>query len=157
MCDEMTFGLYIREQRNRKRWSLGRLAEETGLSYSHLSRIENDSAEPKVETVVALAGALSGDLKRMLDLSQCLPQQILDQIAVAAKPTSSLKRAAHRRPIDTDLRAKAKQLAVALGMKASEAEGASEGLLRFLSLSEPQRNALLVLVESFEEASDETT
>jgi len=76
----MTLGEYIRHRRRRKKWGLQQLASATGLSLSHLSRIENDSAVPKFETVAKLAEALDGDLKRMLEMAKLLPQVILDRL-----------------------------------------------------------------------------
>ena len=66
MDAEPTFGEYVRRLRRRKRWQLQELASETGLSATHLSRIENDSAVPNADTVVKLA--------------DCLPREILDRL-----------------------------------------------------------------------------
>ena len=54
---------------------------ETGLSLSHLSRLENDNGLPNPDTVVKLALALDADLERMLELAKCLPREILDRLA----------------------------------------------------------------------------
>jgi len=80
MDSALTLGEYVRRLRRRKRWQLQELATETGLSATHLSRIENDSAIPNAETVVKLANALDGDLERMLELADCLPREILDRL-----------------------------------------------------------------------------
>ena len=60
--------------------SLQALAEASGVAYTHLSRIESDSTVPGAETVAKLCAALSGDLKVMLELADCLPRVILDRI-----------------------------------------------------------------------------
>ena len=78
---DSTVGEYMRRLRRRKGWTLLELARETGLSYSHLSRLENDKNLPNPETVVKLAGALDGDLDQMLALAKCLPQEVLDLLA----------------------------------------------------------------------------
>lgn len=76
----LTLGEYIRHLRRRKGWNLQEMAKETGLSHSHLSRLENDNNLPNPETVVKLAGALGGDLDHMLALAKCLPQEILERL-----------------------------------------------------------------------------
>jgi transcriptional regulator with XRE-family HTH domain len=76
-----TVGEYIRRLRRRKGWTLLELARETGLSYSHLSRLENDKNLPNPETVVTLAHSLDGDLDQMLLLAKCLPQALLDLLS----------------------------------------------------------------------------
>ena len=81
MNRQLTFGETMRRLRRQKEWSLGTLAEETGLSYSHLSRVENDSASPQADAVARLAEALDGDLRELLELAACLPAVILQRIA----------------------------------------------------------------------------
>jgi len=76
-----TVGEYMRRLRRRKGWTLLELARETGLSYSHLSRLENDKNVPNPATVVKLAGVLDGDLDQMLLLAKCLPQTLLELLA----------------------------------------------------------------------------
>jgi transcriptional regulator with XRE-family HTH domain len=76
----LTFGEYTRRLRRRKRWQLQDLAAVTGLSVSHLSRIENDNTLPNPDTVVKLATALDGELGQMLELADCLPREILERL-----------------------------------------------------------------------------
>jgi len=76
----MTLGEYVRHLRRRKAWGLQELADTTGLSVSHLSRIENDAAIPNPETVVKLSKALEGRLESMLEMAKCLPEEILDRL-----------------------------------------------------------------------------
>ena len=78
---DSTVGEYMRRLRRRKGWTLLELARETGLSYSHLSRLENDKNVPNPATVVKLAGVLDGDLDQMLLLAKCLPQTLLELLA----------------------------------------------------------------------------
>lgn len=89
----LSLGEYVRHLRRHKGWGLQNLADTTGLSVSHLSRIENDIAVPNAETVVKLATALDGDLEQMLTLADCLPQEILERLVRRAGGTAS----AHRR------------------------------------------------------------
>ena len=67
MTEQLTFGEYMRRLRRAKGLNLSDLTQRTELSYSHLSRIENDSSLPQPKTVVEIATALDGDLKRMLE------------------------------------------------------------------------------------------
>ncbi|MBI4496680.1 MAG: helix-turn-helix transcriptional regulator [Chloroflexi bacterium] len=76
----LTFGEYLRRLRRAKRMELQDVARATGLSLSHLSRLENDHALPTPETVVKLATALDGNLENMLELADCLPREILERL-----------------------------------------------------------------------------
>lgn len=81
MTTQLSFGEYIHRKRRAKRWQLQELAAQSGLSISHLSRIENDHTVPKPDTVVKLAKALDGDLTLMLRLADCLPREILERLS----------------------------------------------------------------------------
>src|SRR5678809_791412 len=101
MDEELTFGEYVRRLRRRKRWQLQALATATGLSVTHLSRIENDSAVPNADTIVKLSNALDGELERMLQMADCLPREILDRLVHrAAYGGTVLKRSAGSQPAD---------------------------------------------------------
>ena len=76
----LTLGEYVRHLRRRKNWNLQELAHASGLSVSHLSRLENDNNLPNAETVVKLSAALDGDLEHMLQLADCLPVEILERL-----------------------------------------------------------------------------
>ena len=52
----------LRELRNRRGWSLGQLAAETGLSKGMLSKIENGQSAPSLSTLARLATALDAPL-----------------------------------------------------------------------------------------------
>jgi transcriptional regulator with XRE-family HTH domain len=93
---DVSLGEYIRRLRRAADLSLYALAEETKISYSHLSRIESDSTIPSADSVAKIAEALNGDLKLMLEKAQCLPRFILDRIDArgAVAQGTSLKRAA---------------------------------------------------------------
>ncbi|MDP8921557.1 MAG: helix-turn-helix domain-containing protein [Chloroflexota bacterium] len=97
----LTFGEYVRRLRRRKRWQLQELATATGLSVTHLSRIENDSAVPNPDTVVKLSNALGGEMELMLQMADCLPREILDRLVHrAADGGTALKRSAGNQPAD---------------------------------------------------------
>ena len=95
MHDRLSFGEYIRRLRRQKRKMLQDLAHEAGLSVSHLSRIENESAMPNTDTVVKIHRALGGDLGEMLELADCLPREILNgYIRRFSEDPSALQRSA---------------------------------------------------------------
>lgn len=56
-----TFGEYVRAGRLRQKVSLRALSEMSGVSLSQLSKIENDEAVPKHETICKIAKALKFD------------------------------------------------------------------------------------------------
>jgi transcriptional regulator with XRE-family HTH domain len=101
MDSDITFGEHVRRLRRRKRWQLQELAAVTGLSPTHLSRIENDNAVPNPDTVVKLSNALDGDLEQMLRMADCLPREILDRLVDrAADGGTVLTRSAGSQPAD---------------------------------------------------------
>jgi len=160
VAEELTLGEYMRRRRRAKKWNLLGLSQATGISYTHLSRIENDSAVPKAETIAKLSDALDGDLKLMLELAGNLPQKILDRIrSEQSSPNrDSLKRSAGRSaPKDQPsmLMAQAVSLARAQGLDEADAVEVAESLLRFLKLDRRQREAIASVMETMEVAADE--
>lgn len=101
MSDTLTLGEYIRRLRRRSKKSLQDLTDETGISVSHLSRIENDSNVPSAEAIVKLAKALDGDMDFMLERADCLPKEILSRLTRrAAQGGQVMRRAAGSSPDD---------------------------------------------------------
>ena len=95
MSDSLTLGEYVRRLRRRAKKSLQDVTDETGISVSHLSRIENDSNLPSVDLVVRLAHALEGDMDFMLERADCLPKEILSRLTRrAAQGGQVMRRAA---------------------------------------------------------------
>src|ERR671912_2965814 len=76
---DLSFGEYLRRQRRQKAMQLQDVARRSGLSTTHLSRLENDNGLPTTDTVVKIHRVLGGDLSVMLELAQCLPDEILDR------------------------------------------------------------------------------
>ena len=150
MKEQLTFGEYMRRLRRSKGLNLSDLTQRTELSYSHLSRIENDSSLPQPKTVVEIATALDGDLKRMLELAECLPQVILDRMVERGEDaTAPLKRSADRRSgqsADMTLSELAMQIARASGATNSEAAGIADAVERLVQLDEHQRSAVTNLI-----------
>lgn len=54
----VVFGLKLKQQRQKKSWSLQDLANKTGLSKSYLNEIENGKKYPKHDKIVQLSNAL---------------------------------------------------------------------------------------------------
>lgn len=148
---QLTFGEAMRRLRREKNWNLQKLSHETGLSYSHLSRVENDSTVPKAETVTKIAEALGGDLKQMLELADCLPRQILDRIMDrqqgAAGPV--LRRAVGGRSGEQASGVPIEVLSVAQssGLPTDQAEVAARAIAMFLDMGPQHRRAVATLIE----------
>ncbi|MGD9934162.1 MAG: helix-turn-helix domain-containing protein [Dehalococcoidia bacterium] len=143
MSSQRTFGETIRRLRRERKWSLGRLSEETGLSYSYLSRVENDSASPQADVVARLSEALDGDLRELLELAECLPEVILHRIA---RRDESLASGALNRAMRRDgghahgtVGALVVDLALRHGLEASEAGDLAEAIERLVTLPPQQR------------------
>jgi transcriptional regulator with XRE-family HTH domain len=149
----LTFGEYMRRLRRHKRWQLQELATATGLSVTHLSRIENDNAVPNPDTVVKLSNALNGDLERMLQMADCLPREILDRLVDrAADGGTVLKRSAGTQPadfsfpqaliedVDPTVRA---TLAAHFGLSETDINGLFGILQRLAQMAPAQRAAVL--------------
>lgn len=156
MSAELSLGEYIRRRRREQKCSLQILAERTGLSYSHLSRVENDSTVPKADTVARIAEALDGDLKQMLELADCLPRQILDRMVSPGESLShrSLQRATHRQalhsPATHEVDASALALAQVYGLPETDARRTAHAILKLLGLDRGQRVAIENLIQSLD-------
>ena len=159
MDAKLTFGETIRRLRRRKNWSLGKLAEETALSYSYLSRVENDSASPQADVVARLAEALDGDLRDLLELAACLPEVILQRIArrEAGSPAGSLNRSAHRdegTPLGS-VGALVADLALQHGIPVSDARDLADAIERLVTLTPDQRASIARLILTLDSNRDD--
>jgi transcriptional regulator with XRE-family HTH domain len=150
----------MRRLRRDKNWSLHQLAGETGISYTHLSRIENDSTVPNAETVSKLASALDGDLKLMLERARCLPQEILERIMASDTATrgGSLLRAA-RLGGDADHDSEDAQVVARVardrGVPPDESLNLADAVLALFALPPDRRSSLAALIQSLNEERDE--
>jgi transcriptional regulator with XRE-family HTH domain len=150
--EQLSIGEYIRRLRKKKVWSLQMVADHTGLSYHHLSRIENDSTVPGAETVAKVADALGGDLKLMLEMADCLPRQILDRISSRPEATSAtLKRAAGggSQPSGANPEARALAFVRAAGIPESEETEVANAVIRLVNLDRKRRHAIVQLLEGY--------
>ena len=78
----MTLGQRIKELRRQRRLTQRRLAEQVGVDYTYLSKIENDRLEhtPSIKTLQDLARALEVDELELMELANKVPP-ILEAIA----------------------------------------------------------------------------
>ena len=153
MESRLSLGQYVRSLRRQKRWSLQVLAESVGLSASRISRIETDRAIPTADTVVKLANALNGDMNLMLEMAECLPQEILERLVRRVGGGST----PHRRlagkegadptfaadlveDIDPDLRS---ALTAAYQLSDEDVDGIFSVLQRLAGMDRRERNAII--------------
>jgi transcriptional regulator with XRE-family HTH domain len=161
--DRLSLGEYIRRLRKQAKRSLYSLAEETRISYSHLSRIENSSTVPNADTVTRIAEALDGDLKLMLEMADCLPRAILDRIAAREELSSPtpLRRALEgesKRPgPPSGSSGDVDALALAAGLSENEASDIVDAVQHLVHLKPTQRSAVMRLIRSLYEEADEQT
>lgn len=55
----MSFGDNLKRLRRDKGWTQGQLAEHADLKVTHIPKLENDSADPKLSTIYKLVNALN--------------------------------------------------------------------------------------------------
>ena len=159
---QLTFGEYMRRLRRGHKWNLNTLAEATGISYTHLSRLENDSTLPSADSVAKLAESLDGDLKAMLEMADCLPRAILNRISSREEESAgSLKRSAGlagNSPDDSDagfdpnIVANLKQ---AYNLDDDEARGIARAIYGMVNLATSRRSSILDLIASLSTEEDE--
>jgi transcriptional regulator with XRE-family HTH domain len=76
----MSLGTNIRRLRRDKGWTLGQLAEQTGIKLGHLSKLEHDEGDPKLSTLYKLMPAFSCSPDSLLmDLNRVNTDGILKQ------------------------------------------------------------------------------
>ncbi len=78
----MSFGQRIKELRRQRNLTQRQLAEQTGVDFTYLSKIENDRLEhtPSIRTIQDLARALETDELELMELANKLPP-LLEAIA----------------------------------------------------------------------------
>ena len=152
--EPLSFGEYTRRLRRQKKISVLALSEQTGLSYSHLSRIENDSTMPSADAVARIATAIGGDLGVMLELANCLPEVILERIRgyQGTEPTPSLNRVGGLPSGESEAQPELRQLVAALasarGLDTAEATLIAQAIDRLVQLDQIQRAALARVILS---------
>lgn len=156
----VSLGEYIRRLRRSAHLSLHSLAENTGISYSHLSRIENDSTIPGAQTIATLAEALDGDLKFMLEKAEALPRSILDRIvSQTSGGATALRRAAHQSPREDSSSTSSSnaifEFARLQGLTDDDAREVAQAMLQLIHLTEDKRAAITLLIQSVAKEGDE--
>lgn len=151
--DKLSLGEYIRRLRKKKGWQLSAVADKTGLSYHHLSRIENDSSVPGADSVALISEALGGDLKLMLEMADCLPRQILDRISSREEATTpKMARSAGSGAL-TGARGSAEadvlKLVQRFGVAESDQAGVADALVRLLRLDRRRQRVVVNLMKQF--------
>ena len=130
-----------------------------GLSYSYLSRVENDSASPQADAVARLAEALDGDIRELLELAACLPDVILKRIARREEetPAGSLSRSAHRddEVPSGSVGALVTDLAMMHGFQVPEAHSLAAAIERLVSLPPEQRASITRLILTLDSNRDD--
>ena len=152
MEEEISLGEYVRRLRRGKGLSLHALSEETGLSYSHLSRIENDSTLPGPETITKLVEVLGGDLRQMLAMAKCLPKMILERIQAQGEPATraTLHRTAGAgRGTGRDTIPALLEFATDAGLDRGEAEEVASAMAALCSLPPHQRLLIAQMILGF--------
>jgi len=153
----------MRRLRRGRKWNLNTLAEATGISYTHLSRLENDSTLPSADSVAKLAESLDGDLKAMLDMADCLPKTILDRIrSLEEDAAGSLKRTAGL-PVDSSGESDARpnlnivaELKQSYGLEDDEARRIARAVFNLVNLGKSQRSGIVDMIASFSSEEGET-
>ena len=74
----MKFGTMLRELRANKRVGIKRLAPDLGVSYSYLSKLENNEARPSEEFIERVAIYFECDAARLMLAADRVPPDILD-------------------------------------------------------------------------------
>src|SRR3954470_2888522 len=153
MQTNLSFGEYIRRLRRQKAMQLQDVARRSGLSTTHLSRLENDNGLPTTDTVVKIHNVLGGDLTVMLELARCLPDEILDRyIRRADDEAPVLKRSALGQEDDpifaeafvADMAPEIRRaVAQAFGLSERDAESILTALRRLAKMDEQDRKQVI--------------
>jgi len=159
--EDLTLGEYLRRLRKRKHWNLQTLSDESGLSYHHLSRVENDSVVPGVDAVARLAEALEGDLKLMLEMADCLPRQIMERISARPVDSAALTRSAGlsgaRAPVPRSSGTGVRTMVRKAGVPDSDADAVTEAIEHLLRLDRRRQRLVVQLLRQFAEEDDGRT
>src|ERR1700733_9640045 len=80
----MRFGERIRELRKSKNLSQRALGDKVGVSFTYISKIENEKLDfgdyPSEDLILRLAGALGVDAEEMLILAEKIPARIRQRV-----------------------------------------------------------------------------
>lgn len=80
----MTFGARLRELRKAKNLSQRALADEVGINFTYLSKVESEKLDfaqyPSEDLIRKLASALGGDVDELLLLAKKIPADIRERV-----------------------------------------------------------------------------
>ena len=80
----MTFGTRIRELRQAKKWTLRDLAKKVRVTFTYLSKIENQKLSfgefPSDKLIIKLASTLDADADLLLLLAEKIPDAIRQRV-----------------------------------------------------------------------------
>lgn len=71
--NKVEFGIWVRQEREKRDWSQADLARESGLYRSIINNIENGVSQPKPETLSSLATALNYPPELLFEFMNILP------------------------------------------------------------------------------------
>ena len=84
---EQTFGQVLREARRTREMSQRELADQVGVDFSYISKIENDRLPPPAaDTIVRICHALEVPVEELLALKGKIPSDFED--AIGSSPTA---------------------------------------------------------------------
>jgi transcriptional regulator with XRE-family HTH domain len=83
MKETVNLGTIVRKQRKRLGLTLGDLAAKSGVSTSHLGRIENAQRYPSPNILKKIAEPLGLDEKELFDIAGYLPIEQLEHLKMA--------------------------------------------------------------------------
>jgi transcriptional regulator with XRE-family HTH domain len=79
MTQEASIGDTIRQARERLGWTQSQLADKIGVTASFVTKVEKNEAVPSYDRLLALANVLVLDSDRLLDLSEQVKQERIQQ------------------------------------------------------------------------------
>jgi transcriptional regulator with XRE-family HTH domain len=153
MQANLSFGEYLRRLRRQKAMQLQDVARRSGLSTTHLSRLENDNGLPTTDTVVKIHNVLGGDLSVMLELAKCLPDEILQRYIRHADDEAPVVKRSAAGNVDDPLFTQAfvqdmdpvirRALATSFRLSERDADGLMTALRRLAKMNEVDRQQVI--------------
>jgi transcriptional regulator with XRE-family HTH domain len=150
---DLSFGEYVRRLRREKAMQLQDVARRSGLSTTHLSRLENDNGLPTTDTVVKIHRVLGGDLSVMLELAKCLPDEIIERYIRRADDGAQVLKRPALGHVDDPIFAEAfvddmvpeirRAVVQAFGLSERDAAGVLAAMRRLAKMSEQEREQVI--------------
>lgn len=70
------FGKMLKDLRRSKRMTQRKLAEEVGINFTYISKIENGAEPPSEEVILRIAEVLDADSEKMMLAAKKVPQEM---------------------------------------------------------------------------------